>query len=139
MSLLSDSTVQRIFTAIKATTDTFLKVSTEVFLKKQNLSVMQETPQAYESVTVLGMRVASGDKNAAFDGKGALDNLGSYILYNYKDLETAGLASNGEVNIKPNRDKVKLEGTEYRINSVVVVGFLVNQYSVVKVFISKML
>lgn len=139
MSLLSADTVTKIFDAIQKTTDTFLKVPVRIRVRKANTDVWVGS-SGYDDYDLLSLKVVSSDtKKVDFSEKGAFDNQQSYVLFNYSDLENAGLVVNGELMIVPNQDLVVINDKKYKITTVVEAGFLVNQYAIAKIFIQETL
>ena len=143
-SFLTDEDFAEIRSAIQDVTDTFLRLP--ITFKKltghlSRFSGDRKKTKTTSDIVVNGLIVWGGGGSS--DGQFEIDETGKrdldegYILFNFDDMETAGLTDNENV-IVMEGDTIIARDINYKITGVEPLGQLKDKDCVVKIYIKKL-
>jgi hypothetical protein len=143
MGFLSESDLSEFRNAIKQTTDTFCQIPIIYHKKKRVFDRFNEDQKPEEeNYNLNGLLVYDSkgiSSQSTQDGSlGKYDNAEGYVLLNYEDLIAANMIdSDGKFIGNQSEDELTFQGIRVEILGIPLIGQLVNQFSVIKIWFKK--
>ena len=141
MSLLTPEDILAFKSAIKQVTDTFNKVPVKIIQRSKKVTVFNQSRKDTNTNTEYNLFALSiyDTQDTGSEPKkseaGSLDMTEGYLLFNFEDLDAAGLigaAPDYSPLIVANRDTVEFYGKVFEIEGVNLTGPVEDKYALVK-------
>lgn len=140
--LLSDTDILEIRDAIKQTTDTFLRLPIIYHLREKNFDRLNpDLALSKTDFELSALQVYDKTSDTALVDKktqGKIDLSEGYLLFNFEDLDTAGLIdSEGRFKGKATQDEFTAQGTLFEISGADALGQLDEKFSLLKLWFKR--
>jgi hypothetical protein len=144
MGLISESQLNKFKSAINATTDTFMKKPVVYKRYTTSLDRFNENRRQDQSVELFQLEtlIVWGSEKYSMnkEGNGSSDMTNGYALFNIKDLRAAGMIDEeGNFVTRIGSDYLVDQGVEHSVVGYNLVGQLIDENLLVRVFIKKQL